>query len=275
VVRHLEHELTIAMGAQPPGTWWESRDDHRDDAFYLATLPSVADVAAIQAENPQTLAAYIADRDAPPLAGLWHATPVPRPTMSVAGVAITASLAQDGAVIIDIDPTGTPHQVMRPAGDGTPIRVRVADTTMSSPHPAPVATPPGNPDEENPATDGEWQPNTASGDVPIPVAPTPDMPISALKHIEGWFDGDGKMRGPITTADIAHDNGRCAGFAVPALLAYALRTGLLSPCHDEGLETVLGDLLRDLRHFADALGMNYAEIDEHSQDHYEDELRGH
>jgi hypothetical protein len=104
VVCHIQHELTNAMGAESPGMWWEPRDDCGGDDFYFAKLPTPEDVTAIQTERPRHLAAYLADRDAPPFAGLWHAQPVPYPTMSVAGVAITASLADDGVFTANSDP---------------------------------------------------------------------------------------------------------------------------------------------------------------------------
>jgi hypothetical protein len=116
--------------------WWEPRDDRGDDGFYLAQLPEPDEVADLLAKRPQLLGAYLADRDALPYAGLWHAEPLARPTMSVAGVAITASMDDDGVLAVDIDPTRTPAKVMHPAGPGTPVRVRLAATVAHPPAPA-------------------------------------------------------------------------------------------------------------------------------------------
>ncbi len=294
VVRHLEQELTNAMGAESPGVWWEPREDRGDDGFYFARLPSAEDVAAIQAENPRTLAAYIADRDALPFAGLWHAAPVAHPTMSVAGVAITASLADDGVFTVDIDPTATPPQVMPPAGAGTPVRIRLAQTAIPSPDPAPGTTEPDGPlpepapsrtdgceaDSDDGETAGlgqDGQPIGVSDAVPIGYAPTPIEPISDIRGLDevlDWFDGDGDMRYVLAADDIAHDNGRRAGFGMTALLAYARRAGHLDDSYAEKPELALGELLGDLRHLADALGLDYTEIDEDGLGHYKAELRG-
>lgn len=322
VVRHLEHELTDAMGAEEPGMWWEPAGDrYRTADVYHAHLPSAEDVAAFQADTPQHLAAYLADRDARPFAGIWHSQPVAHPTMSVAGVAITASIEADGTFTVDIDPTATPPTVMPPAGPGTPVRVRISGRDVDA-GPDPTASAGQDSDEdEEPATcptegceedpnDGEgWdgycgncadrryakemrdtegndeapepgadsQPIAVSDTVPICLAPTPDVPISSiggLEEFQDFYDGDGEMRYHAAPADVTHDNGRRAGFAITGLVAYARRTGLLSRGNDEDPETAFGDLLADLRHLADALGVDYDEIDEHGQVHYEAELRG-
>lgn len=320
VVRHLEHELTDAMGAESPGMWWEPREDRGDDGFYLARLPSTEDVTAFQTDTVQHQAAYLADRDALPFAGIWHSRPVGRPTMSVAGVAITASIEPDGMFTVDIDPTATPPKVMPPAGPDTPVRVRIRGTVVDA-DPGLTAPAGRDSDSEEPATcrtkgyeedpdDGEgWdgyggqcadrvyakqmsdteghdeapesgvanQTIAVSDAVPISLAPTPDVPISSiggLDEFQDFYDGDGEMRYHAVAADITHDNGRRAGFAINGLVAYARRTGLLNGRNDEDPETVIGDFLGDLRHLADALGLDYAEIDEHGQGHYEAELRG-
>jgi hypothetical protein len=119
--------------------------------------------------------------------------------------------------------------------------------------------------------------DTVSGEVQIVLAPTPDVPINsvgALEDLESWFDGDGEMRYGISTGDIRHDNGRRAGFAAAAVLAYARRICHLSTANDEMPETVISDLLADLRHLSDALGLDYAESDVRGDRDYEAEVRG-
>lgn len=322
IVRHLEYELTSAMGADSPDTWWKPRDDRVDDGFYFTQLPTPDEIAAIQADQPHLLGAYLADRDASPFAGLWHAAPLARPTMSVAGVAITASLATDGVLTVDIDPTGTHPDVMPPAGPGTPVRVQLAATVADPPGPA--ARPGGGQEAddecegaEEPAAcrtegceedpdDGEgWDgfcgncadrryaqetaaadpeqdtepgdADTVHGEAQVVLAPTPDVPVTAvgaLEDLESWFDGDGEMRYGTSTEDTRHDNGRRAGFAATAVLAYVRRTCHGSAANDEMPETVISDLLADLRHLSDALGLDFAETDDHGARHYEAELRG-
>ncbi|WP_142065349.1 hypothetical protein [Pseudonocardia kunmingensis] len=89
-----------------------------------------------------------------------------------------------------------------------------------------------------------------------------------------WYDGDARMRYDGTAAGARHDNGRRAGLAAFAALAFAVRAGLLSPRNDEAPATAIGDLLADLRHLADSLGLDYADLDTRGEDHYRHELRG-
>lgn len=60
-----------------------------------------------------------------------------------------------------------------------------------------------------------------------------------------------------------------ARYAGEGARAYAQRVGLLSG--EEPL-TVLGDLLGDLRHLCDALGLDFAEADRKGYNHYSEEL---
>lgn len=71
--------------------------------------------------------------------------------------------------------------------------------------------------------------------------------------------------------DEARDNGTRAGHAAAALIAYARRTGLI---HDEEPETAIGDLLGDLRHLCDALGLDFADLSDKGHRHYAEELHG-
>lgn len=73
------------------------------------------------------------------------------------------------------------------------------------------------------------------------------------------LDGDGEMRYvPFSPDDTRHDNTRRAGFAAAALVAYAGQVGGNQP-----FETLLSDLLNDLRHLADVLGVDYDDADTH------------
>jgi hypothetical protein len=89
-----------------------------------------------------------------------------------------------------------------------------------------------------------------------------------------WYDGDRVMRYGDSVEDARHDNGRRAGFAALAVLTYARRTGLLNDYGDEEPATAIGDLLGDLRHLADSLGLGFAELDRRGEGHYVPELHG-
>lgn len=86
------------------------------------------------------------------------------------------------------------------------------------------------------------------------------------------MDGDGDFRyGPGLT-DVAHDNLRRAGFAANAVLAYVAQT-FPGGC-GEDFETVIGDLLGDLMHLCDAVGVSFDALVEQGHSHYQPELRG-
>lgn len=61
-----------------------------------------------------------------------------------------------------------------------------------------------------------------------------------------------------------------ARFAAEGLLAYATRTGI----NGEEPATALKDLLGDLRHLCDALGLDFAAIDDSAYSAYQEELGG-
>ncbi len=73
-----------------------------------------------------------------------------------------------------------------------------------------------------------------------------------------------------TPAEIAADNYRRATFAAVAVRAYGEAT---SP-PDEEPETVLCDLLGDLRHLADSLGLSFDDLADRSLMHYDEEREG-
>ena len=70
---------------------------------------------------------------------------------------------------------------------------------------------------------------------------------------------------PQTSADDNELRARLAGIAVKA---YAARTGPHEPP-----ETVVGDLLNDLHHLCDALGLDFEAMAAHDT-HYQAEIRG-
>ncbi|USH45367.1 hypothetical protein SEA_RUTHIEJR_89 [Mycobacterium phage Ruthiejr] len=73
----------------------------------------------------------------------------------------------------------------------------------------------------------------------------------------------------ITYDDPQADNNTRAAFAAEALVAYVRRVG------DPGeLETAVTDLLGDLRHLCDALGLDFEDAAEMSFCHYDAEIRG-
>lgn len=75
---------------------------------------------------------------------------------------------------------------------------------------------------------------------------------------------------PVLTGEPQNDNDARAAWAGRALAWFAMNTGDL----DEDLETVLSDLLSDLRHLADALEVDYGNADERAERHYQREIEG-
>ena len=67
-----------------------------------------------------------------------------------------------------------------------------------------------------------------------------------------------------------NDNNQRAAFAGEAVKAYAKRTGMLT---GEDPETVVSDLLNDMRHLCDALGLDFEALAANDM-HYHAELRG-
>lgn len=79
--------------------------------------------------------------------------------------------------------------------------------------------------------------------------------------------------GQIDHDDPIEDNTTRAGSAAVALKAYA-RTGGGSYLTGEAPETAIYDLLGDLRHLCDALGLNFDELNDRGARHYEAEVTG-
>ena len=83
-----------------------------------------------------------------------------------------------------------------------------------------------------------------------PQADAGDLSVRELADL-AW-DGDGRARETYDPADLRHNNARRAGFALTALTAYAERVG----CGNEATESTIRDLLADIRHLGDALGID-------------------
>jgi hypothetical protein len=78
-----------------------------------------------------------------------------------------------------------------------------------------------------------------------------------------------ETQGELTYTDVSDDNLTRAGWAFAALHTFAGRTGV----HGENPATALGDLLADIRHLCDALGVDYSEVDANGAGHYAEETR--
>jgi len=84
-----------------------------------------------------------------------------------------------------------------------------------------------------------------------------DLPEHLGEHLDG--------------ADTVEDNSVRAGFAATAVKAFAKRVGT----HDwEDMETNLSDLLCDLMHLCNALGISFEDMVSRGAFHYDAELRG-
>lgn len=93
------------------------------------------------------------------------------------------------------------------------------------------------------------------------VKRTRDLPLpSKDSHIAGTYEPQ----------DNRDDNALRAEFAALAVKAYARRTGVL----DEEPELAIKDLLGDLMHLCDALGLNFEGLVESGRYHYDCEVRG-
>lgn len=74
---------------------------------------------------------------------------------------------------------------------------------------------------------------------------------------------------PTTFDELRDLNTRRAGFALAAVIRYGELTGEM---HDE-VESVITDLASDLRHLADALGIDWWDIEERAERNHDGELR--
>ncbi|KAA9159445.1 hypothetical protein FPZ12_020295 [Amycolatopsis acidicola] len=89
--------------------------------------------------------------------------------------------------------------------------------------------------------------------------------ITAITDLDpALFSGDGKPRDTNAPNDIVHDNTRKAGFAATAVNAYAAQVGNTY----EDFYSLISDLIGDLYHLADALGIDLADAIRHGRDDY-------
>lgn len=92
---------------------------------------------------------------------------------------------------------------------------------------------------------------------PLEVETTDDLPEASPEHM--------------TDVDPLRDNNLRATWASHAVRAYAARC---FPSGGEAPETVIGDLLADMRHLCDAIGVDYDDVDAAAWRRYDEEIRG-
>jgi hypothetical protein len=96
-----------------------------------------------------------------------------------------------------------------------------------------------------------------------------ELTVSDLTALD--WDGSGSFIGGGALESITHDNTRRAGFALHGVEAYADVTGGIA---SEGMMMMLTDLLGDMMHLADALGVDFFELVRRGGYRYEAETRG-
>jgi hypothetical protein len=96
-----------------------------------------------------------------------------------------------------------------------------------------------------------------------------ELTVSDLTGLD--WDGSGVMLDGSDAESWSHDNTRKAGFAVHALQAYTDVAGGLA---SEPSEQVIRDLLGDLHHLTNALGLDFYGLSQRAADTYEDEANG-
>lgn len=74
----------------------------------------------------------------------------------------------------------------------------------------------------------------------------------------------------LTYTDHVKDNAIRASYGSEAVRAYGATTHML----DEEPETAISDLVGDLRHLCDSLGLDFDELADNGTSHYEAEIRG-
>ncbi|KOV84753.1 hypothetical protein [Nocardia sp. NRRL S-836] len=121
-----------------------------------------------------------------------------------------------------------------------------------------------------PSAASQGKPRTHSHGVPATIET-----FSQLRMLSTQFDGDGSMRATANEADAQHDNTRRAGFAAHMLFEYGVRTGECQP-HMDGLTLfeLVRDAVTDLRHFADAAGLDFDMIEDRARNAYRDDVLG-
>lgn len=94
-----------------------------------------------------------------------------------------------------------------------------------------------------------------------------------LARIATLFGGRHRhLHDGLTEDEIRDDNNTRAAWGAIALLAFTART--FGDAAGEDWETLVGDLMADLMHLCDALGVDFDEMVEKGRSHYEPELHG-
>ncbi|MEY8042619.1 hypothetical protein AB8O55_24705 [Saccharopolyspora cebuensis] len=136
VVSHLDDELTSALGSLPPQWFWEPVTTQDDSGLFLARLPSADQVAELNTITPGCLPARLHERNHQvpdcPATGpqLWLARPARYPTMSVGGADVTAFLADDGTLTVDVVTDATP--AVNPGEGALAIDVQLNGTSLTA-----------------------------------------------------------------------------------------------------------------------------------------------
>ena len=121
-----------------------------------------------------------------------------------------------------------------------------------------------------PSAVSQGKPRTHSHGVPATIET-----FSQLRMLSTQFDGDGTNRGTDKEADAQHDNTRRAGMAAHTLYEYGVRTGECQPHIDGvGLFELMRDLVTDMRHLADAAGIDFEMVEDRARNAYGDDVLG-
>ena len=129
-------------------------------------------------------------------------------------------------------------------------------------------------DDTEPCADGGAAADHPARHVTSLVDDDPTFPASTEGWTDiGWNDLPTERSGRITydEGDEQSDNESRATAGMAAIRLYASQA-FHGP---EEPKTALGDLLGDLRHACDALGLDFDQMSERGAMHYEAELRGH
>ena len=128
-------------------------------------------------------------------------------------------------------------------------------------------------DEGSRLTDGE-QPVHGRPPAPRVVFHAKRLPVSTPQELSDLFVDQSRQSLALTGEgkDPQRDNDIRAGWAARALIAYATHLGKDSL--GEEVETVTTDLLSDLRHLFDALGVDWEATVVRTEDHYRAEIFG-
>lgn len=97
----------------------------------------------------------------------------------------------------------------------------------------------------------------------VPLEVLTEPPLDPNEHLHNDLDGD--------PAKTEHDNTMRAVWAASAVLTYGRR--VYNGSCEEPVEQAMGDLLSDLRHLADALGLDFEQL--LTTTHYDREIEGY